>query len=99
MSRATSSAGGCRSVSTIPRSAGSFAPQIFDDRAHWDDFIHAYGDALQETSTKYVPWYVVPADHNWSRNLAVAEILVAALERLDPRLPAPDPLIEKAPIV
>ncbi len=82
-----------------PEKRWKFRAADLDDRAHWDDFIHAYEDALQETSTKYVPWYVVPADHNWSRNLAVAEILVAALERLDPRLPAPDPLIEKAPIV
>ncbi len=65
-----------------------------DDRRLWDDFTAAYEDALRETSTEWAPWYVVPADHNWSRNLAVAEILVDALERLDPKLPAPDPGVE-----
>jgi PPK2 family polyphosphate:nucleotide phosphotransferase len=69
-----------------------------DDRARWDDFSAAYEDALRETSTHWAPWYVVPADHNWSRNLAVAEILTAALERLDPKLPDPEPGIEQMTI-
>jgi PPK2 family polyphosphate:nucleotide phosphotransferase len=61
-----------------------------EDRKHWDDFMTAYEDAIRETSTKSAPWYVVPADHNWVRNLAVAEILVDALERIDPQLPEPE---------
>jgi PPK2 family polyphosphate:nucleotide phosphotransferase len=82
-----------------PEKRWKFQAGDLDDRAHWDDFIRAYEDALQETSTAYAPWYVVPADHNWSRNLAVAEILVAALEHLDPKVPEPDPLIRDAQIV
>jgi PPK2 family polyphosphate:nucleotide phosphotransferase len=74
-----------------PEKRWKFRAGDLDDRALWNDFARAYEDALRETSTDWAPWYVVPADHNWSRNLAVAEILVAALERLDPRLPAPDP--------
>src|SRR5258705_8100997 len=70
-----------------------------DDRKLWDDFAAAYEDALHKTSTDWAPWYVVPADHNWSRNLAVAEVLVAALERLDPKLPDPDPAMLNATIV
>jgi PPK2 family polyphosphate:nucleotide phosphotransferase len=62
-----------------------------DDRAKWDDFERAYEDAIRGTSTEHAPWYVVPADHNWSRNLCVAEILVDALERLDPRVPPAEP--------
>ena len=46
---------------------------------------------LTETSTDWAPWYVVPADHNWVRNLAVAELLVDALHVLDPQLPEIDP--------
>jgi PPK2 family polyphosphate:nucleotide phosphotransferase len=61
------------------------------DRALWDPFQAAYEDAIRETSTEWAPWYVVPADHNWVRNLCVAEILVAAFERLDPQLPEADP--------
>jgi PPK2 family polyphosphate:nucleotide phosphotransferase len=82
-----------------PEKRWKFRAGDLDDRALWDDFIRAYEDALHETSTGFAPWYVVPADHNWSRNLAVAEILVAALDRLDPRLPEPDPRIEDARVV
>jgi PPK2 family polyphosphate:nucleotide phosphotransferase len=81
-----------------PEKRWKFRAGDLDDRALWDDFTEAYEDALRETSTKHAPWYVVPADHNWSRNLAVAEILVAALERLDPKLPEPDPEISVATI-
>jgi PPK2 family polyphosphate:nucleotide phosphotransferase len=62
-----------------------------DDRRHFGEYATAYEDAIRETSTDWAPWYVVPADHNWARNLAVAEILVESLEVLDPRLPEPDP--------
>ena len=82
-----------------PEKRWKFRAGDLDDRALWDDFTQAYEDALHETSTDDAPWYVVPADHNWSRNLAVAEILVAALERLDPKLPEPAPGIESMKIV
>jgi PPK2 family polyphosphate:nucleotide phosphotransferase len=62
-----------------------------EDRNRFEDFQGAYEDAIRETSTEWAPWYVVPADHNWVRNLAVAEILVECLERLDPQLPPADP--------
>jgi PPK2 family polyphosphate:nucleotide phosphotransferase len=82
-----------------PEKRWKFRLGDLDDRKLWDDFAAAYEDALHKTSTDWAPWYVVPADHNWSRNLAVAEILVAALERLDPKLPEPDPAILNATIV
>jgi PPK2 family polyphosphate:nucleotide phosphotransferase len=72
-----------------PEKRWKFSAGDLDDRAHWDAYTEAYEDALRETSTAWAPWYVVPADHNWSRNLAVAEILAATLERLDPKLPEP----------
>ena len=77
-----------------PEKRWKFRVGDLDDRDRWDDFRAAYEDAIRETSTDYAPWYVVPADHNWSRNLCVAEILVAALERLHPRIPEPDPGVE-----
>ena len=82
-----------------PEKRWKFRAGDLDDRALWDEFVHAYEDALHMTSTDYAPWFVVPADHNWSRNLAVAEILVAALERIDPKLPEPAPGIESTTIV
>lgn len=77
-----------------PEKRWKFRAGDLEDRKHWDEFQAAYEDAIRETSTDYAPWYVVPADHNWVRNLAVAEILVAALERLDPKLPDPDPAVD-----
>jgi PPK2 family polyphosphate:nucleotide phosphotransferase len=82
-----------------PEKRWKFRLGDLDDRKLWDDFAVAYEDAVRETSTDWAPWYVVPADHNWSRNLAVAEILVDALERLDPKLPEPEPGIEGAQII
>lgn len=61
-----------------------------EDRALWDDFMRAYTDALAKTSTATAPWYVVPADRKWVRNLAVAQILRDVLERIDPRFPEPE---------
>lgn len=61
-----------------------------DDRALWDDFLKAYTDALAKTSTDTAPWYVVPADRKWVRNLAVARILRDVLERIDPQFPDPE---------
>ena len=57
------------------------------DRALWDDFQQAYQDAIRETSTEWAPWYVIPADRKWYRNLMVAETLVATMESLDLSFP------------
>ena len=77
-----------------PEKRWKFRRSDLDDRRLFGDYMAAYEDAIRETSTAWAPWYVVPADHNWVRNLAVAEILLEALERLDPKLPAPDPALD-----
>ena len=46
------------------------------------------------TSTDHAPWFVVPADRNWVKAVAVAELLVEALERIDPQLPEPEEGLE-----
>ena len=74
-----------------PEKRWKFRAGDLDDRKLWDDYMAAYEDAIRETSTEWAPWFVVPADHNWVRNLAVAEILVDALDRLHLQLPKPDP--------
>jgi PPK2 family polyphosphate:nucleotide phosphotransferase len=65
-----------------------------DERKRWDDYMAAYEDAIAKTSTDLAPWYIVPANHKWFRNLAVASILVETLERLDPRYPEPEEIPE-----
>ena len=62
-----------------------------DERARWDDYQVAYAEAIAATSTAQAPWYVVPADRNWYRDLVVAEVLTAALTNLAIRLPTGDP--------
>ena len=59
------------------------------ERKLWDDYVVAYEDVLSRCSTDHAPWYVIPANRNWFRNLAVADILAATLEELDPRYPKP----------
>ncbi|PIE34875.1 MAG: polyphosphate kinase [Ilumatobacter coccineus] len=61
-----------------------------DDRARWDDYQDAFQEAIRETSTKHAPWYVVPGDRKWVRNLVVAKILRHHLEDIDPRYPDAD---------
>jgi PPK2 family polyphosphate:nucleotide phosphotransferase len=77
-----------------PEKSWKLSRSDLEDRARFDEFMTAYEEAIAETSRKEAPWYVVPADHNWVRNLAVGEILLDTLERLDPRLPAPDPALD-----
>jgi polyphosphate kinase 2 (PPK2 family) len=76
-----------------PEKRWKFRLGDLDDRRLWDDYMTAYEDAIRETSTEWAPWYVVPADHNWVKALAVATLLVDELERMDPQLPEPDPEI------
>jgi PPK2 family polyphosphate:nucleotide phosphotransferase len=52
----------------------------WQERAHWDDYTKAYEDAINRCSTPEAPWYIVPADKKWFRNLAVAEAIVEALK-------------------
>ena len=61
----------------------------YAERKHWDDYIEAYDDALSRCSTKHAPWFVIPADHKWFRNFAVARIVVEQLEALGMHYPKP----------
>jgi PPK2 family polyphosphate:nucleotide phosphotransferase len=72
-----------------PEKRWKFRAGDLDDRALWPKFQSAYQDAIRRTSTAHAPWYVVPADRNWVRNLAVAKILLHHLERMNPKLPPP----------
>jgi PPK2 family polyphosphate:nucleotide phosphotransferase len=73
-----------------PQKRWKFRKGDLIDRAHWDEYLEAYEDALARTSQKHAPWYVVPSDKKWYRNLVVAEILVKALEDLKIRVPEPE---------
>jgi PPK2 family polyphosphate:nucleotide phosphotransferase len=72
-----------------PRKQWKVNPGDFEERKLWDDYTAAYEDALSRTSTGHAPWFVIPSDHKWFRNLAVSSIIVDALESLDLKLPRP----------
>jgi PPK2 family polyphosphate:nucleotide phosphotransferase len=61
----------------------------FKDRKLWPKFMAAYDEALTRTPTKQAPWYIIPADHKWYRDLAIARIIAAALAKMHPRVPKP----------
>jgi polyphosphate kinase 2 (PPK2 family) len=72
-----------------PKKRWKFNPADLKERALWDDYTSAYQDAIRETSTEWAPWYVIPANRNWYRNLAVASVIVQALEDLKLKYPEP----------
>ena len=67
-----------------------FHPDDLKDRALWNDFMKTYEDLLSKTSTEHAPWYVVPANRKWYRNLCVARIMVDTMKRLNMKLPTVD---------
>jgi len=73
-----------------PEKNWKFRRGDLDDRDLWDDYQAAYQDALAHTSSKSAPWYVVPANRKWYRNLVVSNILIQTLERMDPQYPEPE---------
>ena len=58
-----------------------------EERKRWDDYMRAYGDVLSRCSTDVAPWYVIPADRKWFRNLAIADIVADTLDDLKPAYP------------
>jgi len=59
----------------------------YSERELWPAYIEAFEEAIEKTSTKYAPWYVIPSDHKWFRNLAVSEIVADTMEGMRLRLP------------
>ena len=65
------------------------SPADFEERQFWDQYTEAFEEALTRCSTEWAPWYIIPANRKWFRNLAVASIVVERLESLDMRFPEP----------
>ncbi|PWT97239.1 MAG: polyphosphate kinase [Terriglobia bacterium] len=66
-----------------------FSPDDVKERQYWDAYIDAYNDVLEKCSTDYAPWYVIPANKKWFRNLAVAQIVLETLESMKLKSPKP----------
>jgi PPK2 family polyphosphate:nucleotide phosphotransferase len=62
-------------------------PDDLVDRAQWEGFMTAYEDVISKTSTEQAPWYIIPADRKWYRNLCVARIMLDTLKKLNMQFP------------
>jgi PPK2 family polyphosphate:nucleotide phosphotransferase len=72
-----------------PHKNWKFSMGDVEKRGQWDDYMAAFEDALSLCSTPWAPWYVIPANRKWYRNLAISRIIVETLEKLDMRYPPP----------
>jgi PPK2 family polyphosphate:nucleotide phosphotransferase len=81
-----------------PDKRWKFSSNDLKERAYWDDYQAAFEDAVNRCSTPYAPWYVVPANKKWYRNLVVARTIADTLEALDPRFPAAEKGLDKVEI-
>ncbi|MFO1431880.1 MAG: polyphosphate kinase 2 family protein [Candidatus Competibacteraceae bacterium] len=70
-----------------PEKNWKFSAADVAERQCWDDYMKAYQDALNATSTDWAPWYVIPADHKWVTRAVVADIVTSALRKLDLHYP------------
>ena len=77
-----------------PTKHWKFSYLDYNERSYWKDYTRAYEDALEKTSTEFAPWFVVPSNHAWFRDLVVSQVVVETLESLGMRYPKLDP--EKA---
>jgi len=78
-----------RLLSRLDEPAKNWKFQIgdLDERERWDDYMDAYEDALSHTSSRHAPWYIIPADNKWFTRVAIAEVVVEALESLHLEFP------------
>ncbi|MBO4687455.1 MAG: hypothetical protein J5636_02995, partial [Clostridiales bacterium] len=70
-----------------PEKNWKFSGGDYEERAYWDAYHEAFESAINATSTKHCPWYVVPADHKWYMRYVVSEIILATLKEMDPQFP------------
>lgn len=72
-----------------PTKHWKFHPNDLKERQLWNAYMQAYEDALEKTSTKYAPWYIVPANKKWYRDLVVASVILETLKDLKMEYPQP----------
>lgn len=67
----------------------------YKEREYWNDYVDAYEEVFERTSTKHAPWYIVPSNHKWFRNLAVSKILSDTMEEMGMKMPKPQVDLER----
>ena len=78
-----------------PEKNWKFSPADVQERAFWDDYMHAFEEAIRATAARHAPWYVVPADNKWFTRLVVAAAIVEAVEKLKLSYPQIDAVKKK----
>ena len=68
-----------------------FSATDVKERSHWDDYMDAYENCFSETSTKWAPWYIIPADNKWFTRAAVSDVIISKIKSLDLHYPKPAP--------
>ena len=61
----------------------------YKEREYWGDYVEAFEDVLNKTSTEHAPWFIIPSNHKWFRDLAISQIVVRQMEEMDMQLPKP----------
>lgn len=79
-----------------PEKNWKFNASDLSERALWDDYMDAYEEAIQATSTEKAPWYIIPADKKWYARLLVSKIFHEAMEKLNPTFPHVNKAMEEA---
>jgi polyphosphate kinase 2 (PPK2 family) len=74
---------------TDPARHWKISESDYTEREYWSDYEAAYEDVLNQCSTTSAPWFVIPSDHKWFRNLAISRIIVETMEGLDIQVPEP----------
>lgn len=72
-----------------PEKKWKFNPTDIQERRHWDKYMKSYEALLSRCNTEWAPWFVIPANNRWFRNLAVSQIVLETLEGMNPKLPEP----------
>jgi len=73
-----------------PEKNWKFSPADVRERGYWDDYMHAFEEAIRATAAPHAPWFIVPADNKWFTRLVVAAAIVEAVEKLDLSYPKVD---------
>jgi PPK2 family polyphosphate:nucleotide phosphotransferase len=76
---------------TLPEKNWKFSAADMTERERWDDYINAFEDVFNNTSTAWAPWYIIPGDNKWFTHLAVAEVLLHTMKSLNLAYPTVSP--------
>jgi len=78
-----------------PAKHWKFSTGDLAERKFWDDYMAAYTAMLEKTSVSHAPWYIIPSNRKWYRNLVISQVIIETLEGLKMRYPDPEPGLDK----